>query len=109
MKPMKMIGMMPLYGSPPMVLPTMVATPSNMFRKFKALFSMDDQYTYTEARLQAISEELGRNFRAAYNNPAVEWDEWNQALDAYKAVRRLMPTKPNGKRLGHMEAHLSTQ
>lgn len=92
-----------------MVLPRMVATPSDMFRKFKSLFSMDDQYTYTEARLQAISEELGRNFRAAYTNPAVEWDEWNQALDAYKAVRRLMPTKPNGKRLGHMEAHLSTQ
>ena len=92
-----------------MVLPRMVATPSDMFRKFKALFSMDDQYTYTEARLQSISEELGRNFRAAYTNPAVEWDEWNQALDAYKAVRRLMPTKPDGKRLGHMEAHLSTQ
>jgi hypothetical protein len=62
-----------------MVLPRMVATPSDMFRKFKALFSMQDQYTYTEARLQAISEELGRNFRAAYTNPAVEWDEWNQA------------------------------
>jgi hypothetical protein len=92
-----------------MVLPRTVATPSDMFRKFKALFSMQDQYTYTEARLQAISEELGRNFRAAYTNPAVEWDEWNQALDAYKAVRRLMPTKPDGKRLGHMEAHLSTQ
>jgi len=93
-----------------MVLPRTVATPSDMFRKFKALFSMDkDKYTYTEARLQAMSEELGRNFRAAYTNPAVEWDEWNQALDAYKAVRRLMPTKPNGKRLGHLEAHLSTQ
>ena len=78
----------------------MEATPSDMFRKFKALFSMDDQYTYTEARLQSISEELGRNFRAAYTNPAVEWDEWNQALDAYKAVRRLMPTKPDGKRPG---------
>ena len=85
------------------------ATPSDMWRKFKALFSMEDQYTYTEARLQAMSEELGRNFRAAYTNPAVEWEEWNQALDAYKAVRRLMPTKPNGKRLGHLEAHLTTQ
>ena len=89
----------PLYGSPPMVLPRTEATPSDM----------QDQYTYTEARLQAMSEELGRNFRAAYRNPAVEWDEWNQALDAYKAVRRLMPTKPDGKRLGHLEAHLSTQ
>jgi len=88
-----------LCGSLPTGLPMTEATPSDM----------QDQYTYTEAKLQAISEELGRNFRAAYTNPAVEWEEWNQALDAYKAVRRLMPTKPDGKRLGHMEAHLSTQ
>ena len=91
-----------------MVLPMMGAGVSDMWSRLKHFLTMD-KYTYTESKLQQISEDLGRNFRAVYCNPAFDSDQVDKALEAYKATRRLMPTKPDGKRLGHLEAHTTTQ
>ena len=64
--------------------------------------------------LNIISRVLGKHFAWAYASSVVPFGYAMKSLDAYRAVRRLLPMQPCGKYLGNhngskMKPFLATQ
>ncbi len=64
-------------------------------------------YNSAQAKIQGLSIQVGELFADLYRNNS---DNSEEALEAYKSLRRLLPKDANGKRhIGSTAAHHATQ
>jgi len=66
------------------------------------------EYNTTEAKIQGLSIQVGELFADLWKSGSNESDN---ALEAYKSLRRLLPTEDNysGRHVGATAAHKATQ
>ena len=66
------------------------------------------EYNTTEAKIQGLSIQVGELFADLWKSGSYESDN---ALEAYKSLRRLLPTESNysGRHVGATAAHKATQ
>ena len=66
------------------------------------------EYNTTEAKIQGLSIQVGELFADLWKSGSYESDN---ALEAYKSLRRLLPTEDNysGRHVGATAAHKATQ
>jgi len=66
------------------------------------------EYNTTEAKIQGLSIQVGELFADLWKSGSYESDN---ALEAYKSLRRLLPTEQygEGRHIGATAAHKATQ
>jgi len=65
------------------------------------------EYNTREALIQGLSIQAGKVFADLYSNGTAQQSE--DALEAYKSLRRLLPTDYSGRHSGAPAAHKATQ
>ena len=67
------------------------------------------EYNTREALIQGLSVQAGKLFADLYTNGTAQQSE--DALEAYKSLRRLLPTENSwaGRHVGATAAHKATQ
>ena len=65
------------------------------------------EYNTREALIQGLSIQAGKVFADLYTNGTAQQSE--DALEAYKSLRRLLPTDYSGRHNGATAAHKATQ
>jgi len=69
-------------------------------------------YNTQQAKIQGLSIQVGELFAELYHNSYTPQSEINNALEAYKSLRRLLPradSMQESRHLGHKAAHKATQ
>jgi hypothetical protein len=62
------------------------------------------------AKIQGLSVQAGELFADLYRNSDASSTDVDNALEAYKSLRRLLPREPDGDRhVGRQAAHAATQ
>jgi len=64
------------------------------------------------AKIQGLSVQVGELFADMYRDPHVNGNYTLEALEAYKALRRMLPLEegnPNRRHVGRKAAHRATQ
>lgn len=59
-------------------------------------------------KIQGLSIQVGELYAQLYRDNTTTPDVVDDALEAYKSLRRLLPTEWDGRHVGHAEAHSST-
>ena len=65
------------------------------------------EYNTREALIQGLSIQAGKVFADLYTNGTAQ--QSHDALEAYKSLRRLLPTDYSGRHNGATAAHKATQ
>ena len=61
------------------------------------------------SKIQGLSIQAGEVFADLYASNDASSEDVDNALEAYKSLRRLLPrTHPGGRHIGHTAAHKST-
>lgn len=62
------------------------------------------------AKIQGLSVQAGELFADIYHNPEATSADVDNALEAYKSLRRLLPREhPGGRHVGRKAAYAATQ
>ena len=68
------------------------------------------EYNTTEAKIQGLSVQVGELFADLYKDSDASASDVDNALEAYKSLRRLLPTDEwTGRHQGATAAHKATQ
>jgi len=59
-------------------------------------------------KIQGLSIQVGELYAQLYRDPSITPEIVDDALEAYKSLRRLLPTEFDGRHEGHGEAYNST-
>jgi len=70
----------------------------------------DFSFNKTQAKIHGLSIQVGELFADLYRSGSLNVDETENALEAYKSLRRALPTQPYSDRhVGSTAAHKATQ
>ncbi len=69
----------------------------------------DFHYNTMNAKIQGLSVQVGELFADLYKDHAASPQVVNEALEAYKSLRRLLPREYDSRHIGATAAHKATQ
>ncbi len=68
------------------------------------------EYNTTEAKIQGLSIQAGELFADLYKDSQASASDVDNALEAYKSLRRILPLETfSGRHMGATAAHKATQ
>ncbi len=64
----------------------------------------------TQAKIQGLSVQVGELFAKLYSDTSTSAEDVDNALEAYKSLRRMLPREfGHGRHVGAQAAHKATQ